>query len=86
MRLAVYATPTVLLLEYINGTPHLRAYPLGGLKPADSLKYRGVNRQDTRRRRNSPPPVVQAALGAASALAPCVLPPPAVGALSGRGI
>jgi len=38
MRLAVYATPTVLLLEYISGTPHLRGYPLGGLKPADSLK------------------------------------------------
>jgi hypothetical protein len=30
MRPAVYATRTVLLLEYINGTPRLRAYPLGG--------------------------------------------------------
>lgn len=38
MRLAVYATPTFLLLEYINGTPHLRGYLLGGLKPADFLK------------------------------------------------
>jgi len=38
MRLAVYATPTVLLSEYINGTPHLRRYPLGGLKPPDFLE------------------------------------------------
>jgi hypothetical protein len=56
MRLAVYATPTVLLLKYINGTPHLRRYLLGGLKPPDFLKNRGVNRQGTRRRRNSPTP------------------------------
>ncbi len=86
MRLAVYATPTVLPLEHINGMPHLRAYLLGGIKPADSLKYRGINRQGTRRRRNSPPPVVQAALGAASALSPCVVLPLAVGVLGGRRI
>ncbi len=38
MRLAVYATPTLLFLGYINGMPHLRGYPLGGLKPPDFLK------------------------------------------------
>jgi hypothetical protein len=86
MRLAVYATLTVLLLEYINGMPHLRGSPLGGSKLADFLKYRGVNRQGTRRRRNGYPPVVQVALGAASALSPCVVPPLAVGVLGGRRI
>ncbi len=70
----------------INGMPHLRAYPLGGLKPGDFLKYRGVNRQGTRRRLNSHSPVVQAALGAASALSPRVVPPLAMGALGGRRI
>ncbi len=86
MRLAVYTTPTLLFSGYINGMPHLRGYPLGGLEPGDSLKYRGDNRQGTCRRRNSLSPIVQEALGAASALSPCAVPPLAVGVLGGRRI
>jgi len=77
MRLAVYATPTVLLLEYINGTPHLRGYLLGGLKPADFLKIEESTAKADVADATAPPLVVQAAfmaaLGTASALSPCVL-------------
>jgi hypothetical protein len=90
MRLAVYATPTVLLLEYINGTPHLRGYLLGGLKPADFLKIEESTAKAHAADATAPPLVVQAAfmaaLGTASALSPCVLPPLAVGVLGGRRI
>jgi thioredoxin-related protein len=91
IRLAVYATPTVLLLEYINGTPYLRGYLLGGLKPADFLKFIEESTAKTHAADATAPPLVvqaafMAALGAASALSPCVLPPLAVGVLSGRRI
>jgi len=90
MRLAVYATPTVLLLEYINGTPHLRRYLLGGLKPADFLKIEESTAKAHAADATAQPLVVQAAfmaaLGTASALSPCVLPPLAVGVLGGRRI
>jgi hypothetical protein len=79
MRLAVYATPTVLLLEYINGTPHLRRYLLGGLKPADFLKIEESTAKADVADATAQPLVVQAALSTASALSPCVLPPLAVG-------
>jgi hypothetical protein len=79
MRLAIYATPTVLLLEYINGMPHLRGCPLGGLKPPDFPKILESAAKAHAAGATATPPVVQAALGAASALSPCVLPPLAVG-------
>jgi thioredoxin-related protein len=77
IRLAVYATRTVLLLEYINGTPHLRGYLLGGLKPADFLKIEESTAKAHAADATAQPLVVQAAfmaaLGTASALSPCVL-------------
>jgi len=79
MRLAVYATPTVLLLEYINGTLHLRRYLLGGLKPADFLKIEESTAEADVADATAQPLVVQAALSTTSALSPCVLPPLAVG-------
>ncbi len=86
MRLAVYATPTVLLLEYINDMPHLRGYPLGGLKPPDFLKIEESTAKAYAADATATPPVVQAALGAVSAFSPCVVPPLAVEVLGGRRI
>jgi hypothetical protein len=93
MRLAIYATPTVLpleyidgLSEYINGMPHLRGYPLGGLKPPDFPKIVESTAKAHAADATATPPVVQAALGAAYAPSPCAVPPLAVRALCGRRI
>ncbi|MEM1596995.1 MAG: thioredoxin family protein [Pyrobaculum sp.] len=78
-RFPVLATPTVAVLEYVNGTPHVRGYLVGAVPPDSFIEFLEIA---TERRGEYQqggyfvaPLVLAAALGVISATSPCIVVP-----------